>query len=149
MTRWLWLAGIVLALLLPVALGVLGGWWWRSPLPYTELDKAIVQAGWRPYADVTDIVIRHVPADFDGAAKALLDFGFREGPSYGPPPLPGTGQRDRYINDILEQHDAVFMRRFGRSLPSRSGNGLSVYTYLMKTPDGSMRAVARKGGGKW
>ena len=154
MTRGLWRTAVLMAVFCALPFGCVAAWWRLSEPDRTDLDKAIMQAGWRPDGDVTDVMVRHLPADFDGAARALREFGFHEGPSYRRPPPPGFDEAElghqtiSHFNDLLDRRDAVSLQRFGRMLPGRLEDGPGVAVFLMRTQDGSMRIFAYLGGGK-
>ena len=150
MTRRGWHTTIILmAVLAGATAGVVA--WWKSNTPvHTELDKAINQTGWRPNLDVTDVLVRHLPNDFNGAEKALRDFGFGGGTVYRRPALPDPNDANRslkgsnrYYNRMMDEHDAVLMKTFERTIPGRFGGGRGVRTYLFLARDGSVKVSAR------
>lgn len=156
MTRRGWGRTIALTVLLAVAIGAFVAWWNFYLAAHTELTKALLWVGWRPGADATDILVRHLPDDYNGAIKALRKFGFVEGNGYAgaayrrlPVPAPndvnGTERGFiRHYNRILDHHDAVSLKIFHRRVVSPLRDTGSIHVYLLIKKDGSMRVSARK-----
>jgi len=126
--RWI----LVVAVLLVAVFGGHSLRMWSYTREHTELDKGVMYAGWRPDADVTDIVVRHLPNDYNGAIETLLRLGFHE-------LRRSTGANDR----LLDIHDAVSVKAFRRKIPGPMGGGPSIRVNLMLTKNGDMKAAAR------
>lgn len=94
---------------------------WRSP---NEFEEAVMSRGRQ--ADVTDIVAKYIPSDFEGAVKALRALELREndyyvGVTYRRQPIPertevnqGEISRMIYFNEQLDEYDADTLKRFTR-----------------------------------
>lgn len=104
-------------------------------LSFSDLDKAVWREARHQYRDVSDIVAKHLPNDFQSAARELRAYGYVEGRQvegrryvgeiYGRRPAPvenATDSREvrmkRTFNRVLDQHDAEWVRYFERKIPS-------------------------------
>lgn len=146
--RWLIAIGVLAA--------VVAGDIALTRLSYTDLDKAILRDHGRRTGVVTDIVARHVPADFEGAVKALRDYGLVEGNLYvgatyrrrAVPKPDGINRRERAniknFNRLLDREKAVLAKPFERKLPKYLFFfDTELYVYLLVTKDGDLRIFAR------
>ncbi len=152
MTRRGWRRTIVLTVLTSLATAAIT--LWLDSFNYTELDNAIRRSGRSSFADVSDIVAKHLPNDFKGAIKALRDFGFVEGDRYvgasyrrlpiPPPSEASEAEREavRSANQILDEHDAILVKRYSRTIPEIVLD-TGVFVYLLKKQNGTFVVYAR------
>ncbi len=148
-----------------VAMAAIGGVWvllspypgypgTEAGYPGTELDRKIAEHS-RTVAtfDITYLLERYLPADFDKAVKILRDSGFGEGSrttgaSYRrrpPADLNEAKKQKTYpismYNRILDEDRAVALKRFWRITPAATGRGRRVEIFLLTRKDGRMKVV--------
>lgn len=94
---------------------------WRSP---NEFEEAVMSRGRQ--AEVTDIVAKYIPSDFEGAVKALRALELKEndyymGVTYRRQPIPertevneGEVGRMVYFTELLDEYNADVLKRFTR-----------------------------------
>ena len=150
MTTWGKFVNGVAFLVVIAAVGV----WLSSYTWATDLDRAIVWNG-RTHNDISDIVARYLPNDFNGAVRRLRELGFKEGnryvgASYRHRPVPEPNEVNeveagmiRDFNGILDEHDAVVAKPFHREVILFGARDFSLEVYLLTRRNGTMTVYAR------
>ena len=138
---------------LSVLLVVASALWliWPS---YTELDNDVLRADHSMSGDVTDVVAKHLPTNFHEAEEVLERLGFTAGHrTVGAiyqrrvppePPLVDAVEKGIFVlfNQLLDEYDAVFVKKFYRSIPRLIFPNPGIHLYLFMKKDGSMAVRA-------
>ena len=138
---------------LVIVIGAIGMWLSSYTWP-TDLGRAIIQSG-RTHDDVSDIVARHLPSDLNGAIQGLRDMGFEEGnryvgASYRHRPIPELNEVNKIermmisdYNKMLDEHNAVMIKRFRKEIVLFGARDFKLYVYLMIKKNGTMTVYSR------
>ena len=127
-----------------------------SPQCHTRLDRAILTRVDRGHLlDIADVLARVLPTEYRAAVAALKFSGFRNedrmvGATYRRRAVPEPNEVNReereailHFNRLLDEHDAVLVKKFTREIPQVHRPDVSVTVYMFGKQNGRLTFSAQ------